>query len=709
MGQVIEKTDVYTNQNIFGYYFTRISLNIKLLETNEGRISVYATVSARTRIPQTEEAPSVNIEAERPASLHIFFNETYLGYIDILTVNRTIAPGDEEEIAYGSKTFNPNYYNINIDNNNITVKYTLSTTTDHYPVYPVNPVIQDKTIGSWQITQLILAKDTNGDILSVADAITLNTGWLLGKYLALPPTGSDAITINCKNTTATKAFELEVLLNGSIISSSIVSTNLDSPVVDIYDIKKSSYSNSNNKAFISLSIERKTTAPSAPTNLSHSSTNNYRYSSSNNITYKWSAVSKATSYEIQVSGCSHNPNGWTYSKGDTSYSDYFTSKHIGESFKFRVRAKNSAGDSEWSSYSSNFTIKGYFILKVGGSTWQNITASSFNPAEWTPAATAGQIFDGWYTKATGGNKYTSTITFNSSTPSITAYAHFVSASSSKITLYGNGGKFNGATTTTANLDSNNRWKVTTLPTRTGYTCPGYGKTAETTTVSYKYNTTYPFTNNQIIYAVWKQDGTITYDLNAPKSVKDGTSLTVSPTSIPSGKKIYNVAYTITTTTPEITGYTFDGWKKGSGSTIYQPGASYTTNGDATLTAQWTGKSYKYKYIQPSPGPSLTLPSAGTYTYNSTFTFPNITSPITVEDGTVWRHTGWNVKNGEEETIYSGATFPFLYSNNNTQLQTQWRKDTGWSVANIWIYVPSTTQNIGNEIEFNNIDLTLEEE
>ena len=446
--------------------------------------------------------------------------------------------------------------------------------------------------------------------------------------------------------------------------------------------------------------------PSAPTNLSHSSTNNYRYSSSNNITYKWTGDSKATSYHIRVEGvnCSHSPNYWDYNTTNINYSDYFTSKHVGESFRFKVEAINSAGNA-WSSYSSNFTIKGYYSLQVEGSEWKNITASSFNPSDYTPTAPAGKVFDGWYTKATGGNKYTSTITFNSSTPSITAYAHFVNASSSKITLNGNGGKFNGATTTTANLDSNNRWKVTNLPTRTGYTCPGYGKTAETTTVSYKYNTTYPFTNNQTIYAVWKQDGTITYDLNAPKSVKDGTSLTVSPTSIPSGKKVYNVTYNITTTTPEIDGYTFNGWKKDS--TIYQPGASYTTNGDATLTAQWTGKSYKYKYIQPSPGPSLTLPSAGTYTYNSTFTFPNITSPITVEDGSVWRHTGWNVKNGEEETVYSGTTFPFLYSNNNTQLQTQWRKDTGWSVANIWIYAPEG--NVGNEIEFNDIDLTLEEE
>ncbi len=72
--------------------------------------------------------------------------------------------------------------------------------------------------------------------------------------------------------------------------------------------------------------------------------------------------------------------------------------------------------------------------------------------------------------------------------------------------------------------------------------------------------------------------TITYDANG------GTGAPSTQT------KTHDVALTLSSTTPEKTGYTFANWMATDG-TMYAPGTSYTVNAATTLTAQWIANTY----------------------------------------------------------------------------------------------------------------------
>ncbi|GBU25512.1 hypothetical protein R83H12_02155 [Fibrobacteria bacterium R8-3-H12] len=71
--------------------------------------------------------------------------------------------------------------------------------------------------------------------------------------------------------------------------------------------------------------------------------------------------------------------------------------------------------------------------------------------------------------------------------------------------------------------------------------------------------------------------TITYNAN------NGSGASAAQT------KTHDIALTLSSITPTRTGYTFAGWNTvaGGGGTSYAAGASYTTNSDVTLYAQWS--------------------------------------------------------------------------------------------------------------------------
>ena len=74
-------------------------------------------------------------------------------------------------------------------------------------------------------------------------------------------------------------------------------------------------------------------------------------------------------------------------------------------------------------------------------------------------------------------------------------------------------------------------------------------------------------------------------------------------------KTYNVALTLSSTTPTRDGYNFLGWSTSSTATSasYQPGGSYTGNGDATLYAVWELAAS----LEDDPDPEG-VPSTGTW-------------------------------------------------------------------------------------------------
>jgi len=106
-----------------------------------------------------------------------------------------------------------------------------------------------------------------------------------------------------------------------------------------------------------------------------------------------------------------------------------------------------------------------------------------------------------------------------------------------------------------------------------------------------------------------------------------------------------------------TGHTFSGWNTktdGSGDP-YSPGATYATNANLTLYAQWTPVNYTITYNGNAPATGVNvsnLPGNQTKTYGKNLTLSNNTPTC---PGFVFNH--WNTKADDSGTTYrKGATY-----------------------------------------------------
>lgn len=566
-------------------------------------------------------------------------------------------------------------------------------------------IAQDEIIIPSRGGDIVLMKASVGGvsdiIASVSESTAINSGWILKENIA----------------------DLYLLQNLTISNMSLARNNTSTlrliiPLLDI-DVVIGVKINLNNYTF-SLSYNYDSSGvrgqirinfiengPPAPSWVNVTSSNDYRYSSSNNITYSWGPVTGAEKYQVYVENVNNHSEKWDeYYPKNSSFSDYFTSPHIGKTFHFRVRAfRSTYGD--WSDWSNSFQIKGFYVLKVSGTQDTTITALSFNPAEHTPTAPSGQQFDGWYTQAQGGEKIGSTIQLTPSKPSLTAWAHFTPINEGRITLNAGAGKFNNnESTMTVGLNSGGRWKVEKNgATRSGYTFMGYADSNNATTVQYKLNNTYTFTSGTIIYVVWQKNGTIIYDLNVPTCIDPSRTFTVTPSSIANGTKTPGTPYTISSVAPTITGFTFSGWIDSSGdTTVYGPGGSYTKDGGTTFSAIWKPEEFRYEYIQPSPGPAITITQETKKQAYNSFLHLDSETTTTEPDGTTWlpQEPLWKIKNGTTEQLANAnSDYPFLFTNHDTKIQSIWKKQTGWKLATIWIYAPPegySANEIDNEEE-----------
>ena len=126
--------------------------------------------------------------------------------------------------------------------------------------------------------------------------------------------------------------------------------------------------------------------------------------------------------------------------------------------------------------------------------------------------------------------------------------------------------------------------------KTGYAFDGWNTAANGSGTTYAPGSTYTGNAPLSLYAQWVADTyAVTYNANEATS---GTA--------PSDQeKTHDTTLTLATNTGSLekTGYTFSGWNtaaNGSGTT-YAEGASYTTNADVTLYAQWTANSYTVSF------------------------------------------------------------------------------------------------------------------
>ena len=168
---------------------------------------------------------------------------------------------------------------------------------------------------------------------------------------------------------------------------------------------------------------------------------------------------------------------------------------------------------------------------------------------------------------------------------------------------------------------------------------------------------------------------ITYNQNTADTVNNMPS---------AGQKIHGTSYTIPSTVPTRTGYTFAGWYTNSNGTgtSYQAGGSYTTDADATFYAKWTAKQATLT-VNPNGGTWDGSSSAQTFTqnYNSTKTINNPTrtpnghtvrfntnggtSTDSLQQVQTTVFTGWNKTGGGS---LSSTTYTFGDSNGTLMAQ-----------------------------------------
>lgn len=121
-------------------------------------------------------------------------------------------------------------------------------------------------------------------------------------------------------------------------------------------------------------------------------------------------------------------------------------------------------------------------------------------------------------------------------------------------------------------------------------------------------------------------------------------------------KWYGTNLKLSTTKPSRTGYSFAGWAtSASGSVVYQPGATYTSNSGATLYAKWNPNKYTVSY---NANGGSGAPSSQTKTHGV-----DLTLSSTKPTRTNYNFLGWSTsssggvvyKSGSKYTKNSGVT------------------------------------------------------
>lgn len=139
----------------------------------------------------------------------------------------------------------------------------------------------------------------------------------------------------------------------------------------------------------------------------------------------------------------------------------------------------------------------------------------------------------------------------------------------------------------------------------------------------------------------------------------------------SQNKTHGIDLTLSSTRPTRTGYTFSGWTttSGGGGTVYQPGGKYTSNGKATLYAQWTANTYKITY---NANGGSGAPAAQTYTYATSGTV-NLSSTVPTKTG--YTFLGWSTSSTATAASYSAGQAWNKSNASNYTLYAVWKVNT----------------------------------
>ena len=151
----------------------------------------------------------------------------------------------------------------------------------------------------------------------------------------------------------------------------------------------------------------------------------------------------------------------------------------------------------------------------------------------------------------------------------------------------------------------------TRPTRDGHDFLGWATSPTATAAQYQPGASYTTEADLQLYAVWRAHTyTVSYDANGGQG---------APAAQP---KTHGTALILSSTRPTLDGYDFLGWATSPTSTTaqYQPGASYTAEGNATLYAVWAIKTYTISY---NANGGQDAPAAQFKTYGTALTLSSI--------------------------------------------------------------------------------------
>ncbi|MCR5781788.1 MAG: InlB B-repeat-containing protein [Clostridia bacterium] len=341
---------------------------------------------------------------------------------------------------------------------------------------------------------------------------------------------------------------------------------------------------------------------------------------------------------------------------------------------------------------SGYTFDGWYTAASGGtkvSSSSTISANTTVYAHWTVVAK--NTYTVRYDSNGGGGAPSSqtktagialtlsttkpsksyTITYNANNGIISVYSKPVNCTFNNWNTNkdGSGITYNpGASyTTDADLTLYAQWKNPTAgelatPTRSGYTFDGWYSAVSG---GIKVTAASTISENTTLYAHWtpvsKNTYIVNYDANggsdvpSPQTKTEGIALTLSTTKPSKSYTItYNANSGIVSPSFKSVNCTFNNWntKRDGSGTTYNPGASYTTDADLTLYAQWKN---------PTAG-ELATPTRSGYTFDGWYTAASGGTKVTLfsiisANTTIYAH--WT-----KQSTPPASTSPFVWGSDN---------------------------------------------
>lgn len=257
-----------------------------------------------------------------------------------------------------------------------------------------------------------------------------------------------------------------------------------------------------------------------------------------------------------------------------------------------------------------------------------------------------------------------------------------------------------------------------VPTRKGYTFAGWYTQSNGTGTKYNPGSNYAADQNGgtvNLYAKWTP---WTYKIKYDKNVSSSSSSQTVSNMPGDQSKTQEINVILSDNKPTRNGYIFNGWQVNGTGTIYQPGATFSQDGDSngatiTLKAKWTPWKHTVHFDKNVPTSSNSqtvsnIPSDVTKTFDQKLTL-NSTKPT--RKGYSFKE--WNTKADGSGTSYAaGGTYDQDHNGGTVTLYAIW---TAWThtVAynkNVPSNAPSNTTTVtnlpGNQTKTYEKNLTL---